>query len=320
MKTKNAAEFEPQDEGDDRPVIRFTYGRGIGESPQNPIRPRRFEEIRTGWNLITPEIASFAVKRTQHLSKEIRSKRHFQGLVRDMENEEWDENGEALIVSENGLINDGTHRFAACAHSGKPIVTMCVVGVSDKLKDTYGRGAVLNAAQYLKAYLGIKNATSIAAAAHTLLHYKNRSMMTRTAPTKRDEIISLSTEIEPIASKYVTVASGPMFRGKIGCGKVIAVFVVADVIDQKMSHEIEESMRTQMLYPGTALHSFSVRLTNMSTTKGDIDISTRTAMMINTFNAHRAGLDKKIIAAKEGSLSSDNFPVLWGVQPEDLPF
>jgi hypothetical protein len=87
-----------------------------------------------------------------------------------------------------------------------------------------------------------------------------------------------------------------------------------------MARDVSESFRTLDLLPGTSLHSLVRLFGRFQNSPRSKDNFYRLGAMIDALNAHREGVKKEITLAKEGTLTSANFPVLWGVQPEDLPF
>jgi hypothetical protein len=298
----------------------FTFGSKVGESPDNPFKPRRFRDIKTGWNLTTPDIAGEGELRTQHKSKTVRSQRHFEAMVQDMINGEWFPNGESIVISRTGMVNDGTHRMAAGHKSGVAFVAYYVCGVPDEFRQTYGKGKPLAASDVLSAYNHLPNANKVAAAARVLINYKHRYMMGCNRLTTRDEIVSCGLQISDTVSKYSSASGSPVFSKRLGHSFVSACFVIADLIDQKMAEELAAAFKDRELYPGTSIHSLSQRFDNLKCPSSIRDNATRMAMLINAMNDHREGQSRKIIAPRDGALTSDNFPVLWGVEPEDLPF
>lgn len=70
-------------------------------------------------------------------------------LAADILSGNWVFNGEPIIVSKDGLLNDGQHRCAAVVQAGKPILTMLVTGVSRESRLTTDMGSARTAGNFL---------------------------------------------------------------------------------------------------------------------------------------------------------------------------
>ncbi len=70
-------------------------------------------------------------------------------LAADILSGNWVFNGEPVIVSKDGTLNDGQHRCAAVVQAGKPILTMLVTGVSRESRLTTDMGAARTAGNFL---------------------------------------------------------------------------------------------------------------------------------------------------------------------------
>lgn len=82
--------------------------------------------------------------------------------ARDMAAGAWSFNGEPLIFSKEGLLNDGQHRAAAAERVGRPIPVMMNFGFDRESRATLDQGKARTAANYLQ-FAGIDDATTIAA-------------------------------------------------------------------------------------------------------------------------------------------------------------
>lgn len=71
------------------------------------------------------------------------------GYARDMANGAWHLNGEPIIISSNGLLNDGQHRCAAVIEADRTIPAIFVFGVERSTRTTVDQGRGRTAGDFL---------------------------------------------------------------------------------------------------------------------------------------------------------------------------
>lgn len=137
---------------------------------------------------ITPQIAAVLLERNP--ANRNMQPRKVQDYAHDMKNGAWKFNGEPIIISQDGLLNDGQHRCAAIIESGKTIKSVLVFGVERDTRDTLDQGATRSAGDYL-SMRGLANTNNVAAAAKCLWQWRTYGFVaenSRYAPT-RSEIL-----------------------------------------------------------------------------------------------------------------------------------
>lgn len=95
----------------------------------------------------------------------------------------WVFNGEPIIVSDDGLLNDGQHRCEAVVRAGRGIEVVMIVGVSRTSRTTLDQGRVRTAGDYLSMD-GHSNATALSAAANYGWQYRARGMLASGSTTR----------------------------------------------------------------------------------------------------------------------------------------
>lgn len=117
----------------------------------------------------------------------------------------WTFNGEPLIVSDTGELNDGQHRCAAVVKAGKPIDVILIVGVPRESRTTLDQGKMRTAADYLSME-GRANTLVLAAAANYAWQYRTYGMLSSGGKTKatKSEILSFVEE-NPGLEKATTI-------------------------------------------------------------------------------------------------------------------
>lgn len=92
--------------------------------------------------------------------------------VADMREGRWDNNGEPIILSRNGEINDGQHRLQAICETDIPQMLLIGFGYSRDSRDTIDIGAPKNAGAHINMY-GYARGNSISAATRHILAFEN---------------------------------------------------------------------------------------------------------------------------------------------------
>lgn len=107
----------------------------------------------------------------------------------------WTFNGEPVIVSDTGELNDGQHRCRAVIAAGKQIDVILIVGVPRESRTTLDQGRARTAGDYLSME-GHGNANVLAAAANYVWQYRNRGMLALggTSKATKSEVMTFVTE------------------------------------------------------------------------------------------------------------------------------
>ena len=123
--------------------------------------------------------------------------------AKDMIAGNWRLNGEPIIISREGLLNDGQHRLAAIIKTGIPMQCMMTFGIERETRTTTNQGGGKGAGDYLKMS-GVKNSNIVAGAARMLCEYDasggtscNTSHITNAQTMKRvdNDLVELSSFI-----------------------------------------------------------------------------------------------------------------------------
>jgi hypothetical protein len=93
-----------------------------------------FSEVVT----ITPTIAKLMLRRNPD-NRNIRAGK-LAGYKADLESGRWTLNGEPIVISKGGLLNDGQHRLTAVVETGVPMKALIVFGVSRSSRLTLDQG------------------------------------------------------------------------------------------------------------------------------------------------------------------------------------
>jgi hypothetical protein len=119
--------------------------------------------------LVTPGLAGEILRRNPD-NRNMRQIK-IEHFVRDMVNGRWADNGEPIIISRDGLLNDGQHRLQAVIEANTPQVFVVVFGVSRESRTTVDQGTARGAADYLSMD-GVTYAHNAATAAKFIIAYE----------------------------------------------------------------------------------------------------------------------------------------------------
>lgn len=164
---------------------------------------------------LTPELADALLDRNPSNRK---LKQTFvDRYTRDMLAGSWQFNGEAVIVSGDGALNDGQHRCAAVIKSGVTIPVILIVGVARETRTTLDQGATRIIGDYL-AMEGFHYSKETGAAASYALQWGRAGLLAsgpNSRPTK-SEILnfvratpSLVRSVEKFGSVKCNAIGGP---------------------------------------------------------------------------------------------------------------
>lgn len=127
-------------------------------------RKEPFVEVVT----ITPAIAARLLEMNDG-NRPI-SERLVKDIASDIEHGFWQLNGETIIVSREGLLNDGQHRLEAVVRTGRPIQSAVMFGVERRARMTVDMGKQRTAGNFL-AMSNVSNSNNVAAVTRALMFY-----------------------------------------------------------------------------------------------------------------------------------------------------
>lgn len=130
---------------------------------------------------LTPELAELLLARNPHNRKI--NLRTVENFAHEMAGGRWAFNGEPLIVSDTGELNDGQHRCHAVIESGVSIDILLVVGVPRETCTTLDQGRARTVGDYL-AMEGMTNANVLGAVAAHVWAYRNRGFLATGSQTR----------------------------------------------------------------------------------------------------------------------------------------
>lgn len=119
---------------------------------------------------ITPELAKLLLR--QNTRNRSLRQADVDKYARDMKAGRWRTTGEAIKISESGVLLDGQHRLHAVIKAGVPVKTLVVWGVEDEAQHVMDTGAKRSVADALQLN-GVKNAHLVAGGARVAMLWES---------------------------------------------------------------------------------------------------------------------------------------------------
>lgn len=168
---------------------------------------------------LTPVLASELLQRNPD-NRSIQARR-VEVYASDIVSGRWAANGEPIILSKDGLLNDGQHRCAAVIQANMPIDCLIVFGIDRETRTTTNQGKAKGTSDYAAMY-GIPNANNVAAMARFAVAYYEIGSVetTKVSHSRALEYLNQNTEsllksfrfIDRYRKKFATLAP-PSFMG-----------------------------------------------------------------------------------------------------------
>lgn len=251
------------------------------------IRGKReiFAEVVT----VTPALADLILKRNPD-NRNLRKARLAE-IKADLQNDNFAMNGESIILSKDGLLNDGQHRLVAVRDTGIPLQTMMVFGVARSSRLTLDQGTSRSSGDYLgMAGKGV-DANTVAAVARLIIQYgrsgsidpSNRGGRINRVVTKSEIVgIAMDREIEIVASIKCTTRCGKWIGSRSFVS--FAHWVLAQA-DHNAATDFFERLVDGAVTAEQPLYTLRQRLIGEPT----MSTPSRLEAMVRTWNATRRG-------------------------------
>ena len=124
--------------------------------------------ITSGIETITPDVAKDLLSRNSG-NRSINDV-HVNRLAKQMSNNQFDLNGDAIRIDDGGMLIDGQHRLSACVKAGVPFQTLVVRGLPKKAFLTIDQSKHRSHGDTLSA-LGERNGKAISSALKIVERY-----------------------------------------------------------------------------------------------------------------------------------------------------
>ena len=234
---------------------------------------------------VTPALARELLERNPDNRK--LNKARIEGFARDIQGGKWSLNGESMIISKDGLLNDGQNRCAAIILADKPIDTLMVFGVDRESRMTVDTGGDRTVANHA-AMRRIENPAAVAQLSRFIFMYQQRGRLSVSGadyPTRVES--QLVIDSCPSIQEHVQAAKG---GGKVSPPAVLS-FCHWLLCSVSKRHHVNEFF--DMLISGHSLSKKSPILfarNRLAEIKGNRDPNLRVEIILRAWNYHRKGV------------------------------
>lgn len=248
---------------------------------------------------LTPALAGVLLERNpanRRLGADVVEK-----YARDMKNGAWRLNGEPIIVSADGLLNDGQHRCAAVVESGHTIMAIFVFGVGRDTRMTLDQGKARRASDFLGMH-GHVDSIALAAAGVFLWQLAQHGRVSSQAvyrPTKSEQLAVIDEHPGLIASLAAIDKKGSLSVG----GRPMLGF--CHYVFSEAAGEPSATSFMRALTSGAALAARDPILyarNRLMAERGRLRSNERAELIFRAWNAHRRRETPKTLPILGGEL------------------
>jgi hypothetical protein len=284
-------------------------------TPQKPLTPIAKSEselldlvashVGTVTGLVTPQVATWLLD--MNTGNRRLDKRGVERFRRIIASGGWVNTGEPIIVSDEGILNDGQHRLTAIRSSGVAVELDIRFGVQREAFLATGTGLRRTAGQVL-GIEGYSNTSCQAAIARLLYHYDHNQMGIYRAQVETPEIlrmISAEDRIAQIAAKVQRSRLSVVRTGPFGFVMVVAartapiepIFEFVDVVSSGRGKSESD--------PACRLHVKLCERANKKDRLHQIDLA---ALTVRAWNAWAEEREVQYLRVVESDRTSEGFP------------
>lgn len=220
--------------------------------------------------------------------------------VADMMAGRWTLNGEPIIVSNTGELNDGQHRLSALIDAGATVPFLFVFGVTRESRTTVDQGAARGANDYL-AMSGTPNSKAAASLTRLLIGYEEAAgnTMGNAGAVTSAQILD-RVERDPLIAKAASYAqsNASYAKGILSPALIGFTFYVLSKVDAVAARDFMDQVCIgENIKRGDPAFAVRSALTGASETAR----AQKAEMLLRSWNAYRLG-QSRVMAKSMGRL------------------
>jgi hypothetical protein len=258
---------------------------------------------------VTPKLAEEML--AKNISNRRVETRRVDGYAADMARGEWDFNGEAIKVAQDGSLIDGQHRLMAVLEADRAVPMFIIYGLDPKVQETVDTGRSRSFADLLRMR-GEKNPNVLGAAIKAATCYFDVDVPWGPPHPTHREMLSFLSRNPELRESVARTQSGPRWLGKSNAATMHFLFSVADADDA--GEFFRQLISGDGLRVGDPLHTLRERLIKEAAREqGGVNSKVKMAFMVRAWNAWRRGDDLAKLIWRPGGASADRFPDIDGL-------
>lgn len=268
--------------------------------------------IRVNVVTITPQLAEELLGKNPKNRKISRT--NYNTVRRAIEHGEWELNGEAIKLSQDGTVLDGQHRLMAVRDTGISIQSLLIEGLPDGTQETMDTGKSRSLSDIL-AIRGEANAPALAALIRRFVLADRYGFVTAFSAgasgyplTNRE--MSDWLEANPWVREYVHPGRAVAKKTPIGgalAGFLIRTFDALDAEDSAFFWErVKDGVNLSEDNPIYALRKAFVPIVEDS--RGERNQKYIGALTVKAWNDYRSGRPRSLLKFRVGGAKPETFP------------
>lgn len=207
----------------------------------------------------------------------------------DMAAGNWALNGEPIIISNDGNLNDGQHRCLAVIESNTAIRTTIIFGMERGTRLTVDQGAVRTSGDFL-GMEGIANAGLVAAIARVAIAYErgDGKNLLATKNITSTEVRQRVAEDQALANAATFGHTNAHYSAKFAAGSLVgaAYYILARINPTDAKTFLERVCRGDGLRMREPAHTLREKLI----AEGKISRERKLTLIFKAWNFHRRGM------------------------------
>lgn len=177
-----------------------------------------FAELAT----ITPDIAEIMLNNNPQNRP---YKKTVEQIADDIRNGRWSVNGETIIISKEGLLNDGQNRLAAVVVSDIPVQMLVYFGAERDSRLTVDMGVVRTNGDFI-TMSGAANGNSCASVSKLLALYSKGAMFERPPGLSKQFLLAFYRQNKSDIDTAIHAIAGKKFCLRVGITPVVTAYVI----------------------------------------------------------------------------------------------
>lgn len=238
---------------------------------------------------LTPALAAQLMERNPD-NRKIRQ-RHVGRLAHAIQTGAYALNGETLIVSRDGWLNDGQHRCQAVVETGTGIPAVIVFGVERETRSTVDTGDKRTMGNVLYMHgLGGANANGVAAVIRFVLQYDSDTILAQNTLFDPTDYIDLAQQCDDELYDCYRTAKRIRTRYKVSPGLVGGAIFVCGRVDKDTTAEFCEQLASGLkMEAGDPAAALARRYSDHTMGRAKLTHLEQAALFIKSFNDVRKG-------------------------------
>lgn len=244
---------------------------------------------------LTPSLAEVLLERNE--SNRPISSTNLARIKSDVKNKKYEFNGESVIVSVDGFLNDGQHRCIIVLETGIPIPVVIVFGVTRESRFTVDQGTVRNVGN-LASMQGIKNSGIVSTTAKYVWMYEETNFITKhpfgggsasqnPSRTQIFEVINKYPELQDAVERTTFSSPG---------GRAVSAFCMWAIWQKTSRKEADDFFEKLKSGAGLTENDPILMARNRLMNVSRITPNERARIIMSAWNLHRKGKTGKIIS------------------------